>query len=167
MSNHHYTVVLPVKPYIKKYVTAIEGDPIHFDSRSMLCMIIRAYLQNKARTGLSASQFKAHQSARNQQLQIIVPIKKMWYIGHHIKPDHMVLINRFLEDCFERALNHHINSNTKGDGRFRGYKEAYHTFAELYSIDMGRDISYEGLKQLDFRNRKKFEKNFLTLVPSL
>jgi len=175
MSNHHYTVVLPVKPYVRKYVAAIEGDTIHFNSDSMLCLIIRAYLQNSNRCGLSKQQIQTNLLTRTSEIKILIPAtpKNKSTIGFELKGDHIVLINRFLEDCFERALLHYIKMHTKREGRFKGYKEAFYGFAELYNIVLEEDISYDGLKKIEHRSRcssadaeKKIDKNIFTLVPS-
>lgn len=169
-----YSVSLPVKPYVLKYVQTVEGSPLNFTSSSMLCMIIRAYMENKNYTGLSQQQLNTAISTRSAVLQILIPVKQMHRIGTTINPDGIILINRFLETCFEKALRKFIVDNIKEGGRYKGFKEAYYAFAEMYNIDMETDITYDGLKQMDFRFRKKSEKKndidamfFSTLVPSL
>src|ERR1043165_8251413 len=122
----HYSVSLPVKPHIRKYIIAMEGENIVFDSRSMLCQIVRAYMENSNKAGLSKDQMAANLLSRTQEISIKIPMKKMGTIGHTIKPDNIVLINRFLEDCFERTLIQFVKDYTKKEGRYKGYKDAYY-----------------------------------------
>lgn len=171
-----YTLSLPVKPYVLKYVQTVEGSPeLMFQSSSMLCTIVRAFIENKNYTGLSQQQLDTAISTRNATLRIIIPMKQMYRIGTAIRPDGIVLINRFLEEWFERALIKFMNDHTRKDGRYRGFKEAYFAFADLYNVEIEKDITLEGLKKMDYRLRRKknddpSNKNglfFSTLVPSL
>jgi hypothetical protein len=173
-----YSVVLPVKSYVRKYVAAVEGDPVYFTSSSALCMIVRAYLENSQKTLLSREQMTHYQSSRTDKITLLVPMRKMHAIGHIISPDNLVLINRFLEDCFERALRHHVEAYTALQvGRYKGFKDAYESFATLYGLellgsinDQGAeippDITFDGLKKIDFRFRQKRKLFFPTFVPS-
>jgi hypothetical protein len=173
--SKHYSVSLPVKPYILKYVQTIEGSPLEFRGSSMLCMIIRAFMENKSYTGLSQNQLQTAVSSRTAKLEILVPIKKMYTIGASLRPDGIVLINQFLEEWFERALIKFMDSAVKKEGRYKGYRDAYYAFASAYGIDLEEDITLDGLKQMEYRLRKKpkDEKNkkdgnfFSNLVPSL
>lgn len=169
--SFHYSVSLPVKAYIKKYIHTIEGSPIRFDSNSMLCMIIRAYLQSKAKSGRSRQELISAVSIRRERLEIQIPKtkKNISVIGLHIKEDNIVLINRYLEELFEQELHRFINQYIQSaEGRYKGYKEAYFSFAELYNIVLEEDITFDGLKKLEYRNRKKYsEKKGFPLVPSL
>lgn len=172
--SKHYSVSLPVRPYIKKYIASVEGTPIEFKGTSMFCLILRAYMENKSYTGFSKTQLETAIGYRTATVQIIIPIKKIYTIGTEISPDGILLINRFLESLFERALVKFMNENTSADGRYKGFKEAYVAFAKLYSIDLEEDITLDGLKQMDYRLRKKIENKgkkggnfFSNLVPSL
>lgn len=91
---------------------------------------------------------------RTAKLQVIVPVMYTYMIGTSVSFDGVVLINRFLEDSFERALRKFIDENT-APGRYKGYKRAYQAFADHYDINLEYDITYDGLKQMDFRSRKK------------
>jgi hypothetical protein len=168
--NTHYTVSLPVKAYIKKYVSTVEGYPINYSSNNMLCMIVRAYLQNKCSSGLSKQQLQTAVASRNECIEIKIPRseKNTRTIGTYINADNIILINRFLEFWFEAALQEFIKEYTKTNvGRYRGLKGAYVAFADQYNIVLEQDISFEGLKKIEYRNRqKKTEINLFTFVPS-
>lgn len=174
-----YFVSIPVKAYVKKYVATVEGSPIEFSSNSMLCTIIRAFMENKNYTGLSQSQLETAINSRTEKLQISIPIKKMYTIGTTIRQDGIIFINRFLEDCFDKALAKFMKEHTKKNGRYRGIQEALIAFAECYNIELYEDmitgakpdITLDGLKQMDYRLRKKSDTNkgsniFSNLVPS-
>lgn len=164
-----YTVTLPVKPYVQKYINTIEGgEQIKFDAKNMFCMIIRAYLENSNKCGLNSQDMEAHLKTRNKQIKIIVPMKRMGDVGHTIKPDNAVLINRFLEDVFKKAFISFVKDFTKKEGRYRDYKDAYYAFAESYKIVIDEDITFDALQKMDYRSRqKKTKKNFPSFVHSL
>lgn len=166
--SRHYTVSLPVKPYIKKYIQTIEGSPIQFKGNSILCMLIRAYLENKPHSGYSRDQLASSLTARPSTIDILVPMSKIRLIGFEIDPSQVVLINRFLEARFKEDLRRYIDKAIRAGGRYKGYKEAYEAFADAYGIVLEEDISYDGLKQIDFRSReaKKEEKICSNPVPS-
>lgn len=173
--SKNYSVSLPVKPYVLKYVQTIEGSStIEFRGSSMLCLILRAYIENKNYTGLSKSQMETAITHRTAKLEVLIPFKKMYKIGTAIRPDSIVQINQFLEEWFERALVKFMNENTRKDGRYKGFQKAYYAFAECYNIDLETDITLDGLKKMDYRLRHKKEddtdkKNgnfFSNLVPS-
>lgn len=165
--SQFYAICLPVKPHIKKYVQAIEGSTIEWKSNSMLCMIIRAYLENKGYTGRSKEELNTAINSRTDTLQISVPVKKMHVVGVHIRPDNIMLINRYLEDCFERSLHQFIQQSIKSNVRYQGFNKAYEAFATLYNIQLEEDISLDGIKKIDYRFRKKNQNIISHLVPSV
>jgi hypothetical protein len=126
-------------------------------------------LSNKPLSGLSRKQLETSVSSRSQVLQIKVPLnsKNLRTVGYYIREDNVVLLNRFLEECFETALRQFISEGAKGEGRYVGYKDAYYAFAEAYNIIIDEDISFDGLKKIEYRSRKKKSENLFTLVPSL
>lgn len=172
--RNSYSVSLPVKPYVKKYVETVEGNPILFNGKSMLCMIIRAFLQNKKSTGLSKAKLQTSVTTRTAQIEIIIPTAYINVIGVSVSDDGVVIINRWLEEVFERALRQFIKQHTKAAGRYKGFKNAYEAFADFYNIEIEEDITLDGLQKMDYRFRKKGDddnKNnnnfFSALVPSL
>lgn len=163
----HYTVHLPVKPYIKKFVETIEGPQLRYTGTSPLCRIVCAYLENKSSTGLSAAQKADALSKRTTSIQITVPMRCMYTIGASLSPDGILQANAYLQDEFERAVSHFLRQYTKSkEGRYKGYKDAIQAFADFYNIVLEDDITYEGLKKLEYRFRKKEETFFSKIVLS-
>ncbi len=163
----HYSVTLPVKPYIKKYVAAVEGSPVLFTSRSMLCMIIRAYMENKNHTGLSKKQLQTSINARTATIVVQLPMRSMHYVGTSVRPDSIILINQFLEMWFGKALLDFMKQTANRPGRYKGFNEAYYEFAQAYGIEIEEDISLDALKKMDYRLRHRGGNDFTNLVPSL
>ena len=168
MSKYH-TVSLPVKPHIKKYVETVEGGAINFSGKSMLCTIIRAFMQNNNSTGLSARQKASALSLRTASVDVLVHPKCVYTIGNSVRltPDCILHINAYLQDAFERDFKKYIDRYIVREGRYKGYKDAIYAFADAFNIVLEEDISYDGLKQLDFRIRKKEENFFSKIVPSI
>ncbi|HYC27334.1 MAG TPA: hypothetical protein VEB42_00945 [Chitinophagaceae bacterium] len=161
-------MTLPVKPYIKKYVETVEGSPIPYKGTSLLCKVVRAYLQNKNSTGLSEIQKKAALSLRTSSIEIVVPMNKMNIVGITLSDDGILHINAYLQDVFERAVCDFIKRYTGNKlGRYKGYKAGIEDFAKLYNIDLEEDLTYDGLQKLEYRFRKKEENFFSKIVLSL
>jgi hypothetical protein len=167
MGTSTYTVSFPVKPYIKRYVHTIGEAPVKFNGKSMLCQIIRAFIVNKKSLCLTQKQRSSFFNLRTEKLEMIIPVNYMSRVGIEVDHDGIILINRWLEEVFERALHQFIRDHTKSSGRYVGYKDACEAFAELYNIILEEDITLDGLKKMEYRFRKKNKIFFTTLVPSL
>lgn len=165
--SQFYSVSLPVKPHVKKFVQSLEGNTIYWKGTSPLCMILRAFLVNKTPIGYSSSRLHNAVSCRRSIITMYVPISKMGTVGTYISPDNVILINRLLEDWFEKTFLSFVQVQVKKDGRYRGYKDAIESFVALYNIDVEEDISMDGLIKMEQRSRKKVSKNISTPVHSL
>lgn len=116
--------------------------------------MIMAFLEGKSSLGYSKEQHEASLRQRTEKIQVLVPMSKIRQIGFHISAPAAILINKFLEDQFDRDLVFFIDKNIQTSGRYRGYKNAYELFAEKFAIEIDRDISLDGLQKKDYRYRK-------------
>jgi hypothetical protein len=95
-------------------------------------------------------------------------------LGSELSREHIVFINRYLEAQFEEELYKYCSwyTSVKVDAnkRNQGYKDAIHSFAEQFNIDLlgdinhdgtqkQPDISFDGLKRKELRYRGRLEKS--------
>ena len=162
----HYTVTVPVKPYIRKFVNYIEGDPILSSDQSRIWMIIRPCLEKSFCSGLSKKQIANQTLAFTDKITIHIPISKMRLYGHSVSVASIILINRILENDFERELSNYVERSIRDHVRYKGYKEALFAFAYENQVDLEEDISFDGLKKIEYRYRTNIKKICSTVVPS-
>ena len=68
-------------------------------------------------------------------------------------------MNRYFENKFEEELSRFVDKqDLEGWGK---YKNAIEAFAKHYNIEIEEDISFEALKKMEYRFRKKNLENSL------
>lgn len=163
----YYSVNIPTKAHLKKYVYAIDGSPVNFNSDSHFCMIVRAYMGKTLSDNLCLTDRRNRIAAFTDTIQVMFPVTKMRLYGFEIADADAVLINRFLEADFEKELVRFVENFIKTEGRYKGYKEAYEAFAEKYHIQLEEDILSDTLKKQEYRARKKYQRICSRNVPSI
>lgn len=166
MSKGYYAVSVPVKTHIRKFIHTVEGEKMYWNSRSPICMMLRAFLFYRQSLLYSTDKYQQCVAVRPDSLKIYVSVKYKSSVGTTVHPSGVVLINQLLEDCFENALLSYVEQNTVKEGRYRGIKQALENFATRYNIELDDDITLSGLEKIYQRKHKKVEKN-TTLVLSL
>lgn len=126
-------------------------------SDNRFCLFVRACLSNNVNDGLSKENQSVRMKFFTDNLQIFIPFSNMRRFGHTLSLDHIIMINRFLEIDFSNELVRHCRYITKGENRYLSYKEAYEAFLEKHHIDIEDDITFDALKKMEYRSRKKSE----------
>lgn len=104
-------------------------------------------------------------------------------LGSKLIKDEIIMINSYLEQSFQKDLYYHcqlfMQHYPKASGRDMGIKDAIYSFAERFGLEIDgtmkdgkmdfKDISYEGLKRMEWRYRSKLEaqKQKKAAVPEL
>lgn len=173
-AGKYYTVSLPCKRHIEKFVRAIFGDEaIRADHSSTLGCFVLVSLEKEiydSRNVTEDFQYKGMEGS--------VPIQVSQYvwqtIGFEIAPEKQLIINRFLENYFKESLYLYCAARAKEEGRFKGYDKLIYEFAKKFNLvlDAGvgevEDISYEGLKKMEYRYRtKRMEESVAVSIPQL
>lgn len=163
----YYSVTVPTKPHLYKYITTREGSPLFMNSDSPFCIMLRCCLGKNVHTDRSKKEIAGRMQFFTSDIQIMIPTSKMSLFGFSINEHHIIMLNRFLENDFEDELVRHSRYFIKEDVRYAGFKEAYESFAEKFNISLEEDIPYDTLKKIEYRARKRLENIFPQNVPSL
>jgi hypothetical protein len=98
----------------------------------------------------------------DEQLEIFLP--RWWMLQSHFGTDipaqNIILINKLFEERFEEDLSKYCSM--KG-GKI---KKSIEDFCTRHQISIDDDITFDALKQKEYRERKKMEKLYCKVVPS-
>jgi hypothetical protein len=105
-------------------------------------------------------------SSLNDQIVYHTSIKTMAYKGHALSEDKIIAINRYMENSFVQDLHRWCDGErAKRDWR-PGIDKAIYSFAERNNIIVDTDISFDALKQAEYRYRTRLQtKNKSFVLP--
>lgn len=161
----NYTVIIPTSPYVKAFTAKFYGDPIEINNKTTIGSFLIGTLSKKT---IDVKCIREKKDIRFKffiaQLQCIAPWSQMDNYGYHLTENHIIQINRYLENIFEEKLYHYVQHRIKQNSRYAGYDKAYESFIEDYNLP--ESVTVELLKQIEYRFRKKlFKKSIPTLTP--
>jgi hypothetical protein len=162
---HIYTVTIPTSPYIKSFVTAIYGNPVAISNKNPLGSFLIGVMTKRA---IDVKCIREKKDIRFKffidALTCIAPWSQMDNYGYHLTENHIIQINRWLENIFEERLYFYVQSRINQNSRYAGYDKAYEAFINEYN--MPENVSVELLKKIEYRFRKKIlEKSIPPLSP--
>jgi hypothetical protein len=155
---NHYSVNLPTKAYLCRYVQAIYGHEIDkkviIDPQTDFGDLIFTKMASNIHCNLSPCEVNSKLSRMPETLQLKIPMH--WFRKLPVKdlsPHQIIRINRHLENLFEKDLCDIVSRAHDIMGIDR--KTAIECFAVNHGIQLEYDITFDGLKQMEFRYRKK------------
>lgn len=157
-----FTVQLPVKPYIKKYLTNLYGDPILLDFSSNIGFIILTSLTSTLDSKLfSYYGFRGDLKRFSQSVSIKIPVHYFDICNNELSFRQVALINRYFEDRFEEEMcSYVINDVTRGFEK----KVSIQNFCIFHNVELDTDISSDAIVKMEYRFRKnKLKKSTLNL----
>jgi hypothetical protein len=146
-----YSLSIPCKGYVKKYFTAIHGNPIilshsdDFGDTLLTKLASRPLAQaNKHVLNLAFRDF-------TDEIKFQLPMDFFYRIENTITEQQTYAINRYLENIFKSDLYLAINA-----GAFFGVERntVIETFSRFYNIVLEEDLSLEALQKAYQRYRK-------------
>ncbi|HEU4574614.1 MAG TPA: hypothetical protein VFS36_06390 [Chitinophagaceae bacterium] len=165
-----YSVIIPTKTYLRKYIYCEHGFPLEINYNSTLGTLILCMLEKEVFTvKMSEAKKDMRIQYMNDQLEFTASLNTMHYKGSGLSKDKIIAINRYIENSFVEDLHRHCKYHIKETSWRPGIKDAIYAFAESYGIDVETDISFEALKKAEFRYKKRLEEKKLqkTLVTSV
>ncbi|HYD21538.1 MAG TPA: hypothetical protein VEB40_08690 [Flavipsychrobacter sp.] len=169
-SQHYYTLKVPCKPYIRKFATALFGDPIKADNKTTIGIIVIQSLEKNVYENRSIRDwyYKLFMKERPDLLEIEITKWQFAAIGSEFPRASMLTINRFLENSFDENLYLYTNAHIDNGKRYNGKEQSLISFAEKYGIEIAVDSEDEGditidalkKKESRYRNRLKKKKEF-------
>jgi hypothetical protein len=128
-------------------------------------VMILAMLQKKSVTSMNLVKKDTRFLRLNDHIIAVGAFSVSNHYGIHLDDDAIIQINRFFENSFEETLYQFVRYHLIDDSRFPGYDAALYKFANAYGIEIDEDISFDGLKKMEYRFRKKFEKRMPSFIP--
>lgn len=156
---------IPTTTYIKKYLQIHYGPQIMINNHNPIGVMVIALLHKKSITAMTLALKDTRFIKFNDELICTAPWKLRYLAGIHLDDDGVIQLNRFFEASFEETLYQFVRFQITTPGRYPGYDEALNRFADRYGIELDDDISFDGLKKIEYRYRKKVEKYMPSFVP--
>jgi hypothetical protein len=157
-----YTLGVPTKSYIRKYFNCLYGHPIPLSLKSDFGDTILTKFQtsplmarvNKKELAIAFKDF-------NDKLSFQLPIDMLHRMETQPTDQQVYSINRYLENVFETDLCMFVACAS-----FFGIerKMAIDRFATMHKISIEEDVTYEALKQKEYRFRKNSTSKNLFLL---
>jgi hypothetical protein len=161
----HFAFRMPVKKYVQKYLTALYGPTIPATLDTDIGFVILNTLSSRLDGQVCRGYNKPLQQGKMGQITFIISFHYYYYTKKEVSVHTAILLNRYFENRFEEELIRYMqvqDINCKG-----GYKKALEAFAALYNIELDEDISFDGLKKMEYRSRKKkFKLSLCNLSPA-
>lgn len=155
-----FTFRLPVKKYIQKYLTTLHGETIpavmDSDFGFVVLMTLSSRLEAQVCRGYNDQFF--WDNPYKGTVTFTVPYHYFYLTKKELTKQTCIMLNRYFETKFEEDLARFIDNFTVRGGK---YKAAIFAFASVYNIELDVDISFEGLKKMEYRWRKKNQEKFL------
>ncbi len=160
-----FAIRVPTTRYLKKYLSRHYGHPIPINNFNPFGVMVIALMQKKSVTGLDIVKKDTRFLEYNDFIMGVGSFNLHRTAGVRLDDDAIIQINRFFEASFEETLYQFVRFNLTTHPRFPRYDQALYKFAFRYGIEFDEDISYDGLKKIEYRYRKKIEKLMPSFVP--
>ena len=152
--ENYFPLTLNTKPFLKKYLQSLYGNPVIFSSNNSLGVILIGLLERPYKPHKSPDiiQFRAFDKY-DCHLQIFLPktiLTKHRY-GYALSNQQIITLNKFFENLFEEDLCKEIVLASMYRVKLR---KAMEHFCWRHQISIEEDISYDCLKQKAYRYRK-------------
>ena len=149
-----YSIRIPAKPYIAKFAARRYGNPVGINNSTALSALIRGLL-HKPGFDIKHSTVKENLRLKYFTGHILceAPLSQMPQIGYALTTDHIIQINAFLEEDFKERLQLFVAKTANWEARRSGIDQAIEAFAAYYSIQLEEEITFDGLKKMEYRAR--------------
>lgn len=164
-----FSVSIPSKSYLRKYLHKRYGYPIPLNHQTLIGTTVLALLEKKIYSDRSNQEdvFRTY-SSYTDKVEFVIAQSFVYKTGHmlEVPPHKAIVINRHFEAHFEEELYAFCQKEITSHRKYPRYDLAYERFAEKYGIEFDVDITYEAIKKMEYRFRKKLEQNLTAPVPS-
>lgn len=159
-----FTVTIPAKAHIAKYSAVRYGHTIRISNTTAVGALMIGLLNKPSfNSGYPTHKKDIRFLHFNSHIQFIADIRDWYTVGTHLSDEHIIQVNTFLENDFADRLAVYVWSQTNHNTRYRGINEAIISFADHLGIVIDEDITFDGLKKMEYRKRKELEKSLTTL----
>ncbi len=161
----YYSVKVPIKPYLKKYVHRLYGNEL-FANRSTA---LGAFLCLSLEKNVYENRNPTRQEKKilfTDTLQFYINEWQFAGIGYDVPPASVVIINSFIDSLFSESLYQYCtNHSGEASHRYKGYNKAYYKFCIDYGLEPDVDITMDALKKKEYRYREHLKKKAINTPP--
>jgi hypothetical protein len=162
------TLTLPVKPYLKQFLTASFGEVLPLTNNHLISVFVLVCLEGKRHTGYNVSQQNQVLAAYSEKYTVLLPANKQYLNGIQFTPHNVIYINRLLDNFFDQQLYFHTETNRMRNAgkRYYGYHNCLRNFLEKYKIEEDAHITFDALikKEQRFRKSVNFSQTFASNI---
>lgn len=159
----HFTFQLAVKKYVQKYFTSMYGPAIPARMETDIGFVILNTLASKLEAQVCRGYNNQFKNPYQAKLVFTLSFHYFYLIKKEVSVQTGILLNRYLENKFEEALSIHVEKCVARGGEI---KQAIEEFCQLYKIGIDEDVSFDALKKMEYRSRKKnLQNNLCRLSP--
>lgn len=147
-----YKIHLPTKPYLARYLTTLHGQHITIDPATDFGDIIITKLSSTLHCTMDKHDIDVRLNRLTDRVTFHIPIH--WWYKLAIKeftPHQVIRLNRYFENQFENEMHQVVHRACTWLNIPRQIAIEY--FAKNHGIQLERDISFEGLKKMEYRYR--------------
>lgn len=158
-----FTVPLPTKTYLKKYLTSIYGE-VRIPSDNTFSDVLLAMMASNFHVKLGKLRLDEQLGRYCDKLPIKFQPDLFYRLPNALSEHNIIRINRYFENKFKEDFCSAVERMTwMGLDR----QTAIEHFAEAHSIELEVDVTFDALKKMEYRYRKeKEEKSLAQLSPA-
>lgn len=157
-NRHFFSVVIPVKSYVKKYVEARYPQPMKITLKNYLGAVIYSYITTSKQTTKKSDYHTAvRYKLLTDNIRILIPCLQVnkGSIGLGIPVEKAVLLNNLFEEKIAEDLHTYCITYSQCG---KPQRQAIEDFCEHHNIDIEIDITYGALRKSQYRHKKELHK---------
>jgi hypothetical protein len=158
--TNYFNVKFHTKPYLKKYFEAMYGDPLIFTTNNLFGVVFASLLERPLELKQSPDKLRMRVDVYEQLMEVHCPINFLTrnIYGFEVKAEHVISLNKLFEERFDEDLFRFCFPFGLTNGIER--KEALELFCNAYGLEIDVHITWDALKQKEYRFRKNMETSF-------
>lgn len=160
-----FTLSLPVKGYVKKYLQQKYGCPLTLSANDVFSDVLLAMLLVPVPTKRSRQELDQQLGRRCHRLDIRIPFSMFYRLPKEISEHSQVRINTYFENRFREEFCDTVERLVTF-GKIERQLAIEH-FAAINRLEMDEDISFDCLKKMEYRYRKEREEKSKKSLPEL
>lgn len=151
----HLQFPLPCKPYIKKFLSFLYGDPAVINLNTDHGFFIISALSSTMEPKVTRLYLDLSNKRYNDRITLYIPHHFSTNIKTNPSELTSALINRYLENEFDKMLHEFVKNNWQRDTKIKFIIEK---FAVRIGLEPDADITIENLLMMEWRYFKKNKK---------
>ena len=102
-SSTHFSLVIYTKPYLKKYLHSLYGNPLIFDKDNLFGVTVAAFLDKPLDFHVTKEELRCRTDKYTEKMEVFLPktiLTKRRSLGYDLTDQHTITLNKFFETRF-------------------------------------------------------------------